>query len=109
MLVIIKSKADEEVIKKAAEDFAGYIKIVVDIEKEVLTAGGLRHADGEQLLINEGSHQKNLWGGGLDLETFEIDYDSMINVRPNDGNSSREVLSAKIRQKMEKIITSLLK
>lgn len=30
-----------------------------------------RHFEGEQLLLQQGSLQKNLWGGGLDLETKE--------------------------------------
>lgn len=109
MLIIIKEKADEEILKKVSEDLEGYIKVVVDIEKGILTAGGLRHFEGEELLLKDDSEQKNLWGGGLDLETGEIDFDSMINLRPNDNNSSREVLSEDIRKKMEKIIKELLK
>lgn len=109
MLIIIKEKADEEILKKVSEDLEGYIKVVVDIKKGILTAGGLRHFEGEELLLKDGSKQHDLWGGGLDLETGEIDFDSMINLRPNDNNSSREVLSAEIRKEMEKIIKGLLK
>lgn len=109
MLVIIKEKADKETLRKVAEDLEGYIKFVVDIEKQILTAGGLRHFEGEQLLLKEGSKQENLWGGGLDLQTGDIDFDSMINIRSNQGNTSREVLSAEIRKQMEDIVRSLLK
>ncbi|MBI4036497.1 hypothetical protein HY386_01290 [Candidatus Daviesbacteria bacterium] len=109
MLILIKTKADEDTLKKVAEDLAGYIKVVVDLENEILTAGGLRHFEGEELLLKEGSIQKNLWGGGLDLETGEVDFDSMINLRPNQGNPSREVLSGEIRKKVENIIRKLLK
>lgn len=109
MLMLITSKANEETLKKAAEDLEGYIKFVVDIEKKILTAGGLRHFDGEQLLLQNRSKQENLWGGGLDLETGEIDFDSMINIRPNQGNTSREVLAGEIRQKIEVIVRDLLK
>lgn len=109
MLILITSKANEETLEKAAEDLEGYIKFVVDIEKKILTAGGLRHYDGEQLLLQNGSKQENLWGGGLDLETGEIDFDSMINIRPNQGNASREVLSGEIRQQVEEVVRSLLK
>lgn len=109
MLILIKLKADENTFKKAAEDLDGYIKFVVDIEKEILTLGGLRHVDGEQLLLKEGSKQENLWGGGLDLETGEIDFDSMINIRPNQGNLSREVLSQDLRAKITDIVNKLLK
>lgn len=109
MIILIISKANEETLKKVAEDLEGYIKFVVDTEKKILTAGGLRHFDGEQLLLQNGSKQENLWGGGLDLETGEIDFDSMINIRPNQGNTSREILSGEIRQQVEEVVRSLLK
>lgn len=109
MLLIITSKADQETLKKVAEDFEGYIKFVVDVEKKILAAGGLRHFEGEAFLLKEGSLQKNLWGGGLDLETGELDYDSMINIRPNQGNSSREVLSEITRRQIEEVVRELLK
>lgn len=109
MLLLIEEKISTENLKKVAEDFEGYIKVVVDIERDILTAGGKRHFDGEQLLLQNGSDQKNLWGGGLDLETGETDYDSMINLRPNQGNTSREVLDEKTRSAMTEIIHKLLR
>lgn len=108
MLVLIETEVNQETLKKAAEDLDGYIKVVVDIEKGILTAGGKMHVEGEQLLLKKGSSQNNLWGGGWDMETAEIDFDSMINIRPNQGNTSREVLSTEIRNKMEQIIKRLL-
>ena len=66
------------------------------------------HSDGEKLLLGQGSRQEDLWGGGLDLETDEIDFDSMINLRPGQGNPSREVLSAEIRKKIEGIVRRIL-
>ena len=109
MVILVTKKADEETLKKAAEDLAGYIKFVVDTERKILTAGGTRHVEGEQMLLKEGSKQENLWGGGLDLETDEIDYDSMINIRPKQGNTSREVLSVELRKQIEEIVKALLK
>lgn len=104
MLTILTSKADDETLKKIASDLDGYVKVVVDIHKRILTAGGKRHIDGEQLLLSCGSKQEDLWGGGIDLETKEIDHDSMINIRPTQGNSSREVLSVEIRRRMDELI-----
>lgn len=108
MLLIIKKRATEEEIKKMAEDFEGYIKVVVDIEQDILAGGGERHFDGEQKLLKLGSKQKNLWGGGLDLETKEIDYNSIINLRPGQNNPSRDILSTEIRRKFDKIVKELL-
>ncbi|MBU1031921.1 hypothetical protein KKE03_03310 [Patescibacteria group bacterium] len=108
MLKLIGSKIDQANLKKISEDLDGYIKIVVDISREIMTAGGTRHVDGEQLLLKNDSKQNDLWGGGIDLETEEIDFDSMINIRPNQGNNSREVLSQEIRDKIKKIASKLL-
>ena len=108
MLILVKSKATEQELKQASEDITDYIKVVVDLKKGILTAGGEMHVDGEKLLLKEGSNQENLWGGGLDLETKGIDFDSMINIRPDQGNPSRSVLLPGIREKMEKIIRNLL-
>ena len=68
MLIVFKEKATGKQIQKTAQDFDGYVKLVVDIEKETLAAGGERHVDGEQALLADGSKQQNLWGGGVDLE-----------------------------------------
>ena len=86
----------------------GFIKVVVDIERGILVGGGQRHVEGEQKLLQEGSKQENLWGGGFDTETKEIDYNSMINLRPSADNPSRDILSSKIRKMFDKIVKDLL-
>lgn len=108
MIFLLTQKATSDQIKKAAEDLDGYIKFVVDIEKKVLTAGGARHVEGEEILLKDGSNQSNLWGGGYDEQSGEIDFDSMINIRPAQGNTSREVLDLEIRKSVEKIVRDFL-
>ena len=107
MLLIIRTKVDSEILNRVAEDLKGYIKVVVDVRRGILSAGGSKHVDGEQLLLKDGSRQEDLWGAGLDLETKEMDFDSMINLRPTQ-NTSREILDQKIRQQVESITRSLL-
>ena len=109
MILLITSKADQETLKKVGEDFSGYIKVVVDIERRILAAGGAKHVDAEQMLLKDGSKQEDLWGGGFDVETGEIDFDSVINLRPSQDNASREVLSPQIRSNMQDIIHALLR
>ena len=109
MILIFRNKADEQNLQKVAEELKGYIKVAVDVNKKILAAGGARHVDCEQLLLKEGSRQEDVWGAGLDLETNEVDYDSMINLRPGQGNMSREVLDAKLRIKIEEAIRNLLR
>jgi hypothetical protein len=108
MLLIIRAKIDSETREKIAEDLKGYIKIVVDVRRKILAAGGEKHVDGEQLLLEDGSLQEDLWGAGLDLETDEMDFDSLINLRPMQ-NRSREILDEEIRKKVAWVIEYLLK
>lgn len=109
MIHLISEKITSEDLKEVSEDLDQYIKFVVDLEKGIMAAGGKMHFECEQVLLKNGSKQENLWGGGWDLETNELDYDSMINIRPAQGNSSREVLSEKVRAKMTEIANKLLR
>lgn len=109
MLILLKEKITKEQLESASGDLEGYIKLVIDIEKGIMTVGGKRHVEGEQMLLKDGSKQENLWGGGFDRETEEIDFDSMINIRPGANNPSREVLSIEARSEIEKIVRNFLK
>ena len=62
-----------------------------------------RHFEGEQILLKDGSKQSDLWGGGIDLETKVIDFNSFINIRPSDNNTSNEIQSPEIRGKYEEL------
>lgn len=107
MIIVISKKATKEELEKMAEDFGGYVKVVVDVEREKLAGGGKRHFEAEQILLGDGSRQENLWGGGIDLETNEIDYNSMINVRPRQQNFSRDIMLKEIRDKFDKVLKRL--
>ena len=109
MILIFLKKATDEELKKVAEDFDGiYIKVVVDIERQILAAGGERHFDAEGKLLDDGSKQVDLWGGGVDVKSGEIDYNSMINLRPNQNNLSRDIMSVEIRKEFDQITRRLL-
>ena len=43
-------------------DWEVLIKVVVDTRREILTGGGEMHADGEAMLLADGSQQEDLWG-----------------------------------------------
>lgn len=102
-VVIVEEIITPGQLKSANENYPHYIKVVVDIEKGILAAGGEWHADAEAALLENGSKQIDLWGGGLDLITKEIEFTSLINTRPGVSNS-QEVLDMTIRSKMGEII-----
>lgn len=108
MLLIMRKKATDEEIAQMAKDYEGYIKLVVDTEREILAGGGERHYEGEQKLLEDGSRQENLWGGGIDWETKELDYNSIINLRPSQNNPSRDILSESVRKQFDTIVKKLL-
>ncbi|MBI2621732.1 MAG: hypothetical protein HYW63_03790 [Candidatus Levybacteria bacterium] len=103
-MIITKSKPyTKEEIEKLRKEFDVYIKTVIDVKRKVCSAGCNRHFESEKILLEDGSVQSDLWGGGIDLETKIIDFNSFINIRPKDGNTSNEIQSAKIRDEYEKL------
>ena len=108
MIILLKNKATKKEIYEAGKNLDQYIKFVVDIETGVLTIGGDRHYQGEELLLKNGSKQENLWGGGYDLISKKVDYDSIINIRPRDNNPDRIVLDMEIREEINKILKDKL-
>lgn len=109
MIIVLEKRIIQRQLKQVIKDLEGYIKFVADVEKGILAVGGLRHFEAERVLLDKGSKQENLWGGGWDTQTNEIDFDSMINIRPVQGNPSREVLSTKTRDQILKIVDNLLR
>src|SRR5579872_4394350 len=103
-MVITKSEPfTKEEIENLRELFDSYIKTVIDIEKTICSAGADRHFESENILLEQGSNQKNIWGGGVDIESKEIDFNSFINIRPSDNNLSNEIQDKEIRNKFEKL------
>jgi|ERR1035437_266719 hypothetical protein len=101
-MIITKSKPfTKEEIEKLKKLFDVYIKTVIDVEKKICSAGCNRHFESEKILLEEGSLQSDIWGGGIDLETKIIDGNSFINIRPTDNNTSNEIQDSKLRKKFE--------
>lgn len=109
---IIKEKISKEEIKKLAEEsFGDMFKIVVDIEKKILAAGGELHADAVEMLLRDGSEGKNLWGANFypfKKPEQKIKYNALINIRPEQNNRKMEIGDKKIRDKIKQIVEDLL-
>jgi len=110
--LIQKPIKKSELSEIAKERFGDLVKAVVDIEREIMAVGAELHSDEEALLLDEGSKQKNLWGINLYPEKPDedlIEFDSMINLRPSQGNRSRDVLDPIARKRIKEIINQLVK
>ena len=109
MIITKNSPFTKEEIEKLREEFDSYIKTVIDIEKKICSAGQNRHFESEVILLEQGSLQSNLWGGGIDLETKIVDYNSFINIRPVDNNTSNEIQDAERRKVFEELMKYFFK
>jgi len=101
----------DELQRMAKEQFGDFVKVVVDIRRAVMAVGADMHADEEQLLIEHGSQQSDLWGLNLFPEKPRdqwIEFDSMINIRPSQGNRSRSVEDQDKRTKITAIVNRLV-
>jgi len=94
---------DQPITKKTLASlkhrFGDYVKVTVDITKKILVVGCQLHADGEKILLESGSLQDNIWGGGINLQTLTIDATAILNLRPKLNNNSLEILDSDRRQK----------
>ena len=104
MTITKKKPYTKDEIEKLSEEFETYIKTVIDIDKKICSAGANRHFENEAILLKDGSKQKSLLGGGIDLTTLAIDNNSMINIKPNDNNLSNEIQDPETRKKFENLM-----
>lgn len=98
----------KELSAMAASMYGSLVKGVVDINKKLLVLDAEMHADEEQLLLEKGSAQNDLWGinlypGKFGTDEF-IEFDSMINIRPRRNNMSRDVEDSAIRNQISEIV-----
>lgn len=109
--VITDPISREELRSIAAERFGDLVKAVVDIERRVMAIGGELHADEEQVLLDQGSRQEDLWGINFypdaDGDAF-LEFDSMINLRPSQGNRSRGIDDAEVRERVRALAAALV-
>ena len=110
---IVKDKIEISELKEMAENMHGnLVKVMVDIEKEVIALDAPLHSDLMEYLIEEGhSESQNLWGINIYPEKQGddfIEFDSMMNLKPALGNKTRGIEKEEIREKIKKIINRIV-
>jgi hypothetical protein len=97
----------DELSQIAQNGFEDFIKAVADVESGLLAIDAELHSDLESLLLERGSQQRDLWGinlyPGLAGEDF-IEFDSLINIRPRQGNRTRGVESSEVQAKILEVV-----
>lgn len=109
MIHVIREKATKEQIKEMLEILGSYVKVAVDIKREILSGGGELHADCETMLLQDGSKQKDVWGADWVPKTGEIRLAALINIRPKQNNRSMEIQDVQISTKVRGVIKKRLK
>lgn len=101
-----------EVRDSARRGFGEMVKASVDIGRGVMAIGGELHADEEALLLDDGGRQADIWGISLypdEPDDAWIEFDSMINVRPAQGNRSRGVDDEATRLEIRRVVNALIR
>ena len=110
-IFVEKNIERSQLLDLAKERRGDLVKAVIDIQKRIMVVGVELHADAEEMLLEQGSQQRDLWGINLypqkSGEEF-VEYDSMINLRPSQGNDSRGVEDPAVRQKIIEILKLLV-
>ena len=115
MLPVIKivsaRLSSEEIGAFLGHPFPDMIKFVADTRRGMLALGGELHADAEAILLEDGSQQADLWGGNFfprKPKHQQVDFTSLINIRPSAGNPSMDIRDAAVRAKMLALVEQLL-
>ena len=112
MKIVDKEISRLELLEMAEKMFGNLVKAVVDVEKGIMAIDAELHADAEAYLLENGSNQRNLWGINLYPEVHGddfIEFDSMTNLRPSQGNRSRGVEDIKIQEQIKEVVNKLIK
>jgi hypothetical protein len=107
MQIIVNKITLTELLSIAEGLFGEMVKAVVDVSKEIIAIDAELHADLEALLLEAGSRQRDVWGVNLYPQLPErdfIEFDSMINVRPSQGNRSRGVDDEAMRRQIAQVV-----
>ena len=105
---ILRTRATSEQFREMLEELETYIKLAVDVERGILAGGGEYHADCEEILLEDGSLQDDLWGADWYPESGTVQFVALINIRPRLGNHGMEIEDPKLREKIETIVRRLL-
>lgn len=101
-----------ELSAMAEKMYGSLVKADVDVAKKLFIVDMGMHADGEAYLLERGSKQEDLWGINLHPKDFGtddfIEFDSMINIRPSQGNASKDVLDPTIKERIINLVLEVV-
>ncbi len=109
---ILDRKTSIEEVKKLADFWYGtMIKGAVDVEMGRVALGGDYHIEDSELLTKTGSKFEDIWGFNIRFEENGdgvLEFDSMVNIKPNFGNHSRSINNEEIMKKAKEIVCKFI-
>jgi len=111
ILLVNKATQLSTIKENAQYGYGDMVKVVADLQKQVIAIGAEMHVDLESFLLEGGSQQSDLWGFNIycDLPRDQwLEYDSMINIRPQQNNKSRNVEEAKTQEAIKALVDKLI-
>lgn len=108
MIHIIRKKCTAEQMQEMLATLGTYIKVAVDIQRRILAGGGAMHADCESELLEDGSLQDDIWGADWIPAAQSVAFESLINIRPRQGNRQIELEDPVLRRSVEQVIRELM-
>lgn len=106
MLHLVRKPATDQEIKEMLEVHESYIKVAVDIRREILVGGGEFHADCEAVLLDDGSRREDVWGADWIPANATVRCAALINIRPR-VNPTMEIHDPTTQRQVEAIIQQL--
>ena len=103
---VVADKASSQQVAEMLQALQTYIKLAVDIRRGVLAGGGALHADCEAALLEDGSQQADVWGADWLPDSQEVKFESLINIRPRQGNRSLVVTDPTLKSPIDAIVRS---
>jgi len=111
-ILIAREPITPEILQALAREWHhSLVKGVADIETGLVALGGEWHMDANNRLIAEGSKQPNIWGFNLypkEQGGTAIEYNSLINIRPAQGNRDMNILSKDVQTAVRKAVATVI-
>jgi hypothetical protein len=106
-LHLLRHSPTREQLQDMLEAQGSYLKLAVDVAQGLVVGGGEYHADCEEVLLEQGSRQENIWGADWYPDSHAVAFGALINIRPRQNNRAMEVQDAALRARIEQIVRAV--
>jgi hypothetical protein len=111
-IVVVRERIEPSELRRLVEAFfVDMVKFVVDVDRGIAAVGGELHVDASDVLLDDGSRLEHLWGANYYPGRGPgacIEFTSLINIRPRQGNRSMEIEDETTRGRVRDLTFALL-